>query len=175
MLYRAHLVAGVAAGGSAVAAATAAGIVQSLEQQAGVFGLWVAFSLLPDLDTASVTQRWFYRGLFLLLVALLVLGRTREAALLGTAGTLPLVHRHRGWMHRWWAALVVPAAALLLWEFCGRGSGPGNLLSRETLASFAGDVMARHWIYWASMAGGYGLHLVVDFRLPAVLRWGRLP
>lgn len=165
----------MAAGGFAAAAAAAAGILQSLEQQAAVFGLWVVFSLLPDLDTASVTQRWFYRAFFVLLVALLIKGRTLEAALLGAAGTLPLVHRHRGWMHRWWAALVVPAAALLLWELCWRGSGPGNLLSRETLASFAGDVMARHWIYWASMAGGYGLHLAVDFHLPAVLRWDRLP
>jgi membrane-bound metal-dependent hydrolase YbcI (DUF457 family) len=139
-----------------------------------VFGLWVVFSLLPDLDTASITQRWFYRGMFVFLVVLLFQGRIAEAAFAGTAATLPLVHRHRGWMHAPWAALLIPLAGVVLWDLYWRALRPGDLLSGETLAGFVVDVMTQRGIYFAAMAGGYFMHLAVDFWAPVPLRWGRM-
>lgn len=175
MLYRAHLVAGTAAGAAVVAAAHSAGWIRTWEEHLSVFGLWVVFSLLPDLDTASVTQRWFYRGVFLVLVALLYQGRAAEAAFIGTAAILPLISHHRGWMHTPWAAFAVPLAAFLLWDVFWRSLATGDVLSGETLAGFARDVMTRRGLYLASMVGGYLLHLMIDFWAPSPLRLGQLP
>jgi membrane-bound metal-dependent hydrolase YbcI (DUF457 family) len=175
MLYRAHLVAGVAAGGGIAAVARGTGAVPGLDGQIGVFCLFVVFSLLPDLDTASVTQRWFYRCMFIYLLILLAQARVAEAAFAGAAATLPLVHRHRGWMHAPWAAVIVPLAGMLLWDLYWKSLSPGDLLSGATLAGFAADVMTGRGVFLAAMMGGYLLHLVVDFWAPAALRWGRLP
>lgn len=174
MLYRAHLAAGIAVGGAATAAAATWGAANTPEQRFGIFGLWVVFSLLPDLDTASITQRWFYRGVFILLAVLLVQGRVEAAAFFGAAATLPLVHRHRGWMHAPWAAFAVPVAALLLWDLYWRSLSPGSLFNGETVAGYLPDVMMHRGIYLASMIGGYLLHLCIDFWAPAAFRWGRL-
>ncbi len=175
MLYRAHLAAGVAGGAAAAVAARGSGAAPTLEGQIGVFGLFVVFSLLPDLDTASVTQRWFYRCMLVFLVTLLAQGRVEEAAFAGAAATLPLVHRHRGWMHTPWAAVLVPLGGVLLWDLYWRTLRPGDVLSGATLAGFVMDVMARRGLFLAAMVGGYLLHLAVDFWIPATLRWGRLP
>jgi membrane-bound metal-dependent hydrolase YbcI (DUF457 family) len=108
-------------------------------------------------------------------VTLLAQGRVGEAAFAGAAATLPLVHRHRGWMHTPWAAVIVPLGGVLLWDLYWRTLRPGDVLSGATLAGFVTDVMKQRGIFFAAMTGGYLLHLVVDFWIPAGLRWGRLP
>ena len=181
MLYRAHLVSGLGVGAALAGAAYAEGIVTHGEDVAAVAGLTTVFALLPDLDTASVVQRWFYRAMLGVLIWLMGTGRAEHAAFLGAVSLLPLVHRHRGWTHAWWAALVVPLAALLLWDGYGIALGSRGANLGDTLASLGAEVMAR-WSqvrgprapYAAAMVAGYALHLAVDFHAPAWLKWGRL-
>ena len=141
-------------------------------------GLCAAFALLPDLDTASIPQRWFYRGVVLALVVLIAAGFFREAALIGVVAMLPLVHHHRGWTHRWWAALLLPLGVLLLWGLLPGlgfdGSRP-EVHPARPLASIRAVIewVGRYLPFYLAMAGGHGLHLVLDRVSPAPRQLGR--
>ena len=70
-----------------------------LTTQVAIVGTALFFSLFPDLDTASVAQRWFFRSVF---CTLLYLGWTEHyelATLIGILCVLPLLDHHRGWTH----------------------------------------------------------------------------
>jgi len=168
MLYRAHLAAGVGVGAICAGAAHATGLASSPAAVGSVFALVAVFSLLPDLDTASVVQRWFYRLLFALLVVLLAAGRTEEAAFFATASLMPLLHKHRGWMHRVWAAGVVPLAALVCWLLYWRILRPGDLADGRFLVASLTQEMTSNGIYFLAMVIGYLIHLAVDFLLPSL-------
>jgi hypothetical protein len=180
VLYRAHLVAGVGLGAAIALGAHGAETVRQPQDLAALVGLTAVFALLPDLDTASIIQRWCYRCMLVVLIALMATGQGDRAAFLGAMSLLPLIHRHRGWMHAWWAVIAVPLATLLMWDgywiaFGSRGANP-----TATLAGLGAEVMAR----WADLHGprapfalamvaGYALHLAVDFLVPSWLRWGK--
>jgi len=73
-----------------------------------LFGLW------PDVDTNSKGQQIFYTIFFVTDVFLIVTERFRAAAYLGLVALLPVLSRHRGWTHTWWAMLLVPSPFLIL-------------------------------------------------------------
>lgn len=101
-------------------------------------------SVFPDVDTDSKARRFFYAALFMLDAALLISGQVRWAAVLGLVAMLPAMGAHRGWTHRWWAALLVPFAILSIaaWLF----SWSPLLVSP----------------YYAATVLGYMSHLVLD-------------
>ncbi|MEM1126301.1 MAG: metal-dependent hydrolase [Bacteroidota bacterium] len=79
-----------------------------------LFGLCLMFGLWPDVDTNSVGQNIFYTLFFLIDVALIVSRRFEEAAYLGLFAILPVIGKHRGWTHTWWAMLLVPSPLVVL-------------------------------------------------------------
>lgn len=181
MLYRAHLAAGLGLGVALAAGARVAGAAPGNEDLVAVAGVTAVFAVLPDLDTASIVQRWFYRAMLVVLGWMMWTGRAEHAAFLGAVSMLPLIHRHRGWMHAWWAALAVPLATLLLWDGYWIALGPRAPGLGDTLAGLWAEVIAR----WnqahgnraplaLAMVSGYALHLLVDFQVPRWLRWGRV-
>lgn len=181
MLYRAHLAAGLGLGVALAAGARVAGAAPGNEGPVAVAGVTAVFAVLPDLDTASIVQRWFYRAMLVVLGWMMWTGRAEHAAFLGAVSMLPLIHRHRGWMHAWWAALAVPLATLLLWDGYWIALGPRAPGLGDTLAGLWAEVIAR----WnqahgnraplaLAMVSGYALHLLVDFQVPRWLRWGRV-
>ncbi|OGH01708.1 MAG: hypothetical protein A2600_06385 [Candidatus Lambdaproteobacteria bacterium RIFOXYD1_FULL_56_27] len=120
MNFKAHLTGGVLVGFGCVAGATALGWLQPEQMNLdrpwggpeGVKGLLLftatlAMSLFPDLDQASKPQRWYYRAVFVLLVALFVGKQFPLFAAVTFFSLLPLTHKHRGWTHSWVAPLVV--------------------------------------------------------------------
>lgn len=109
-----------------------------------MFALAVMFALWPDVDTNSKGQDVFYA---IFLVADLFLIATRnfeEAAYLGLFALLPVVSRHRGWTHSWWAMLLIPSPLLVL---------PYVLFPDRPLAGLP--------FYGAALVG-YFSHLVLD-------------
>ena len=80
MTFRGHLAGGMAAGVAAAAAASGLGLTGPGEYGTwcGVAGTGVLFSLVPDLDTASVPQRWFFKGVFVLILYLACRASTRR-------------------------------------------------------------------------------------------------
>ena len=88
-----------------------------LNTQVAVAGTALFFSLFPDLDTASVPQRWFFRGVFMALVYLGWNEHYELATLLGILAVLPLLDHHRGWTHRKFSPLLVPVLLGTAYEY----------------------------------------------------------
>jgi len=112
----------------------------------GLVIVWLAviFGLFPDVDIKSKGQLLFYRLFFLLDLGLLLLGRWKEAALLGFLAIVPILSRHRGWTHSFLAMLLVPLPILV---------GP-MYLSRM--------VVWDGLPYYLGAVAGYFSHLVAD-------------
>lgn len=64
-----------------------------------IFFLTLFMSLFPDLDTASISQRWFFRFCFIALGVLLYYRIMDIFAVVAFTALLPLLHKHRGWTH----------------------------------------------------------------------------
>ncbi len=79
-----------------------------------LFGLCLMFGLWPDVDTNSVGQDIFYSLFFLVDVVLIATRHFEEAAYLGLFAILPVLGKHRGWTHTWWAMLLIPSPLLIL-------------------------------------------------------------
>jgi len=121
-------------------------------------------ALFPDLDVASVPQRWFLRAMFALLVLCLWLGRMDLFVVVALAALLPLLHRHRGWTHHPLAPWLVSASLALAHEW---------LRSRNAwLLGFSWhqvwDLLREYWLYLIAAALGHGVHLLLDSRK---VRW----
>lgn len=83
----------------------------------GLCACTVGGALFPDIDTKSKGQKWFYRIIFLFLIALLIFQQFFFFAVLALLIGLPLVVDHRGLFHRLWfiVTLVGVVLALLDW------------------------------------------------------------
>lgn len=87
---------------------------QYAAQLAVLFGITLLFALFPDVDIKSKGQKIFYWIFLLLDLALILRGLWREAAFLGLFAMTPLISKHRGWTHSFWAALLIPLPFILL-------------------------------------------------------------
>ncbi|WP_045216019.1 metal-dependent hydrolase [Desulfonatronovibrio magnus] len=79
-----------------------------------LMGFVVLGSLFPDVDTDSVGQKLFYTILAIINLTFMVLGHYKWAAVLGFCAMLPVVARHRGWIHTWWAMFAVPMIIFII-------------------------------------------------------------
>jgi len=102
------------------------------------FGLWWQLSALeillcallvflsalwPDVDTKSVGQSLFYSLFFAFDLWLIWNQHFKAAAFFGLLIMLPILGKHRGFIHSRWAAILIPAGLYLIyfsyrsWEF----------------------------------------------------------
>ncbi|MGE4292857.1 MAG: metal-dependent hydrolase [Desulfovibrio sp.] len=77
-------------------------------------GVLLFGALFPDIDTDSKGQGLFYTALVAVDGWLIYRAQYMHAAWLGLLALIPLVGRHRGWIHTWWAMLLLPLPILLL-------------------------------------------------------------
>lgn len=117
----------------------------SLLYYGSLAGVCLIFSLWPDADTDSKAQRIFGGFLFLLLSFLILYERFKAAAVIGLMGTLPMMAKHRGWTHTWWALLFVPLPFLLFPYYF---LGPSQLYYGVP--------------FYLSAILGYATHLLID-------------
>ncbi len=110
------------------------------------FVLCILGALWPDVDTSSFGQKLFYGGFLVFDTVLLLMGRYKEAALLGFFALLPIVGKHRGWNHSISAAFLVPSPLLFL-PLVKPDLGVGGLE------------------YYTPVVIGYMSHLVLDREL----------
>jgi membrane-bound metal-dependent hydrolase YbcI (DUF457 family) len=103
-----------------------------------LFGLW------PDVDTDSKGQRVFYTIFLVTDLFLIVTEQFRAAAYLGLMALLPVLSRHRGWTHTWWAMLLIPSPLLIL---------PYLHVPERPLVGLP---------FYGAAVAGYLSHLVVD-------------
>ncbi len=104
-----------------------------------MIGAW-----LPDTDIKSKSQFWIYLPLIIIDGILILFMRYRMAALLGFAGMLPNLTKHRGFMHSPISAFILPLFILTM----------GIIIH----SSFTPVVV----VYYISCVCGYFSHLYLD-------------
>lgn len=79
-------------------------------------GITLFMALFPDLDTASLAQRWYYR--FALVAVLLLYYHEQHLILFLFAffSFLPLLHQHRGWTHSLYTPWLLSLLMALFFE-----------------------------------------------------------
>ena len=103
-------------------------------------------ALFPDVDTNSRGQDIFYSVFFVLDIVLIAVKKYDYAAFLGLVVILPVLGRHRGWTHTWWAMIIVPLPIIIL-PVIFFGAAPRMLAP-----------------YYACAVAGYLSHLIVDWK-----------
>lgn len=152
--YRGHLTGGVFAyavymGGLAAAFAVDAaylrlGLLELVAYPVGLLGACLMFALWPDVDTNSKGQDLFYAIFFVADLVLIAARHFEEAAYLGLFAILPILGKHRGWTHTYWAMLVVPLPLVAL---------PYFLAPERPLAGLP---------FYGAAVAGYASHLMLD-------------
>lgn len=178
MRFRGHLIGGVVAGTAVVGIAVKSGIISigayslSAFIQAGtipqsdastaltIFLLTLVMSLLPDLDTASIPQRWFLRLGFVLLFLLLLLKQMGLFAIVTFILLLPLLHHHRGWTHSKLTPVVISILIILIMNYL---QPPFVRVERFSL-DYAVFLFQEYWIIILACVSGHYTHLLLDAR-----------
>jgi len=175
MKFRGHLLGGMAAGAIVVGIAAQAGAVSIATSSArsflntflagegsalaagGVFLLTVLMSLFPDLDTASVPQRWFYRFAFAVLLLLFLQQQMDLFAAVTFILLAPVLHRHRGWTHSRLTPFVVAMLMVLLLGYFRMPRLPDRIA-----IDLAIRLLRDYWIVILACVAGHYTHLVLD-------------
>jgi len=181
MNFEGHLKGAVVAGAGAVALAVVTGyapldgddlnalIAAPLDSHpfwllGGIFASAGFMALFPDLDTASIPQRWFLRMMFVLLVLAHLAGRDDLFAVLAFAALLPLLHKHRGWTHWKLTPWLVAVFLAVVYEvFRARAAWFGGFSWQNV-----GGFLAEYWMFVLAAVMGHYTHLLLDRRS---VRW----
>jgi hypothetical protein len=178
MRFRGHLIGGAVAGVVVVGIAAKSGIIAtddftlstlvelSTWQQSDIstamtlFLLTLIMSLFPDLDTASVPQRWFFRLAFILLVVLFIFKQMELFAIVTFVLLLPLLHHHRGWTHHKltpFAISIVIIAITIYLRF------PFTRIDGFSIDQGV-SLFQNYWIIILACVVGHYTHLLLDAR-----------
>ena len=105
------------------------------------------FALWPDVDIKSKGQKVFYILFFLIDVYLIFTSQFKISAFFGLLIILPILSKHRGWTHTYWAMFLIPAP-ILIYPILNNG-----------LDDFSGAP------YYLSAITGYFSHLLLDKKI----------
>ena len=126
-----------------------------------LIGLFIAtlfMALFPDLDTASVPQRWFFRAVFMALIYLGWHEYYEQATLLGILSILPLLDHHRGWTHRKISPLLVPVLLGAVYEYWRTRHAWIGGFSWTNVQS----LLEGHTVFLVACIIGWYTHLLLD-------------
>ena len=119
-------------------------ILEQVGYPLALLGIGLMFGLWPDVDTNSKGQDLFYTIFFVVDLVLIATKRFEWAAYLGLFALLPILGKHRGWTHTFWAMLLIPSPLLIL---------PWMLFPEKPLAGLP---------FYGAAAVGYFSHLFMD-------------
>ncbi len=113
--YKGHIAGALALGAGALASLNWLEWYQPEPLHALAFmGCVLLGALFPDVDTDSKGQKFFYLLLLAINLTLMALGLYKWAAVLGFLAMIPVAAKHRGFIHTWWAMLIIPMLIMLL-------------------------------------------------------------
>ena len=178
-----HAVGGVAAGAAAMLLAGTLASVPGVAEVGGdtltdmdlldsgaylVGSFCTAFlmALFPDLDTASIPQRWYMRVLLLAMLWALWSERMALFTVLALAAPLPMLHKHRGWTHwpitPWLVALALATAH----EYVAtHDAGILMRLFHRFSWESVGESLLTYWPFVVAAVLGHYTHLLLDGRM----------
>lgn len=128
---------------------------------AGIFLVTLLMSVFPDLDTASIPQRIFYRTVVLVLIALFLLKYYFFFILLSFFSLLPLVHKHRGWTHWVITPWLLFLGGIIAFEYFRADTSFFYSLSIKGIYHTA----VYNWHFLLAVVAGHYTHLLLDGRL----------
>ena len=130
----------------------------------GLFTTTLFLALFPDLDVQSVSQRWFFRIVFVLMAIMHFSGRHDLFIIVAFCAILPVLHQHRGWTHwkitPWLIALFL---AIVQEYFHAQQRSYGGFAWGNVL-----ELLERYWIFVVACVAGHYMHLFLDARS---MRW----
>lgn len=153
MNFKAHCAGGavVALSCSTVSYLTLEGASLDIGNHFFLFGVCFFMSLFPDLDTASIPQRWFYRLMVPIIIYLYYYKYFDLVFLSALFMAAPLLHRHRGWTH--YKVTPFLMAFIFLWFYD----------SREQFYEIDKQYLLTNYILFIiSVVLGHYTHLVLD-------------
>jgi len=182
MNHTGHVVGGIIAGGAVCFLASTTGDVElgweTLNEMAksplsptqntktllGLFITSLFMALFPDLDVQSVSQRWFFRVVFLLMAIMHFSGRHDLFVIVAFCAILPVLHQHRGWTH-WkitpWAIAFFLAVVQEYFLAQKRNFGGFSLEN-------VWELLKHYWLFVVACVAGHYMHLFLDARS---MRW----
>lgn len=116
-----------------------------------IFSLCFFMSLFPDLDTASIPQRWFYRLLLPILIYIYLYQDKDFLFTLSFLSITPLIDRHRGWTH--WKSTPFIVSFLALYSYD---------LSHGIYAIEKNKLIVNYILFILSVVIGHYTHLLLD-------------
>ncbi len=105
------------------------------------------FALWPDVDIKSTGQKLFYLIFFITDLYLIFTSQFQASAFFGLLIILPILSKHRGWTHTYWAMLFIPMPILLY-----------PMISNNSI-NFIG------FPYYLAAITGYLSHLMLDKKI----------
>lgn len=163
MNFKGHITGGIIAGATLTVSAVALGEPLGLPAPpwvlAQIFAVTVFFSLFPDLDISSIPQRWFFRGIFVLLLVLGYYEYYEEATLLALVAITPLLDHHRSWTHHVLSALLFPVVLACLYEYL---LTKNQFFQQWSFERIVFHLQTHLWLVIACIAGWY-THLFLDY------------
>ena len=182
MNHTGHVVGGIIAGGAVCFLASTTGNVelgwetlneiaesplsptQNTKTLLGLFMTSLFMALFPDLDTQSISQRWFFRIVFLLMTIMHFNGRHDLFVIVAFCAILPVLHQHRGWTH-WkitpWAIAFFLAVVQEYFLAQKRNFGGFSLEN-------VWELLKHYWLFVVACVAGHYMHLFLDARS---MRW----
>ncbi len=115
-------------------------------------------ALFPDLDTASIIQRWFYRLLLILLGYLLIKKKIDVFAVFAFLGVLPLLDKHRGWTHWRMTPWIISFGLAIVFEYFRIKNNWFLHFKWQNVLTF----LQTYWIYVFACVVGHYTHLMLD-------------
>ncbi len=189
MNFRGHLNGGVAAGSLTIAVAVSTQYVTlqpesvqrfldaplhwqgEIQTLLGLFLTTLFMALFPDLDTTSVPQRWFFRGMFVLLAVLFLQQEIELFSICAFASLLPVMHKHRGWTHWRSTPWLIAIFFAMVFEYFR--------IKEAWLVDFSWhkvwEFLNRFWMYVFACVLGHYTHLLLDSRRVRILPFLKNP
>lgn len=172
MHFKGHLAGGVVTGAAMAVLATVA-VEDAADMSGGLgwlgpravvaaacFAIALLMALFPDLDTASLPQRWVLRGMFLAMIGAFLAEAWPLFAVLAFAALLPALHRHRGWTHWRITPWLVAGFLATAYEYHRASASWFGRFDWEGVA----ELLGRHWVFVAACVAGHYTHLLLDAR-----------
>ena len=131
----------------------------SLKYIAIIWATGFFFSLYPDTDTSSIPQRWFFRGIFILLVCLFFTKQYSLATFVALISILPLLDHHRSWTHHPIVPFIFPFVAAASYEYFLTNQAQ---FSQWSIDGTINILQTHLWLVIASIVGWY-THLALDY------------
>lgn len=123
-----------------------------------IFILTLFMSLFPDLDTSSISQRWFFRVCFVVLGVLFYYRIMDLFAIVAFTALLPVLHKHRGWTHWKVTPWVLAVSFMVVLEYFRSKNSWYSGFSWNNV--WSAMVVNLHYVL-ACVAGHY-THLALD-------------